>query len=151
MDSLLNKNGTIFRIITLKEWGWILDFPESKTQQMKEGHLDLLKNSEMRGKIFYSALYFLSDQDHGEETTWPVCDNLGTNLGGGDVITVGEVGNKGEDKALMEEVVLGSQKEREPADKVAKANNSAVPKYLLDSYIIANSMEHWESKNNKDK
>ena len=59
-DSVFNKKGSVKRKITLKEWGRVLDFPECKTQQMSESGLQLLKQVEIPGKIFYSALYRLS-------------------------------------------------------------------------------------------
>ena len=64
-DSVFNKKGSVKRKITLKEWGRVLDFPECKTQRMTESELRLLKDVEIPGKIFYSALYPLSKMSAG--------------------------------------------------------------------------------------
>ena len=66
-DSVFEKDGLVCQKITLKEWGRILDFPKSKTQQMTEDKLQLLRDSETLGKIFYSAMYFLSKWERPKE------------------------------------------------------------------------------------
>lgn len=107
MNSEFNKEGSVSRKITLKEWGQILDFPESKTQQMMERKLRLLKDSETQGKIFYSALYSLSEWECPEEVDQLVGDRSVTGSKDYNVVMVKEVNVDEEGEAMIENVALG--------------------------------------------